>query len=124
MLASAAVRQRGRHVILLAVAAGCAGPPPVAPVAPAREAPVTIDDGAVVGVLRHEHGHGYFVDSMPSRVWLYISENKIQVRELQELQGKRVRMKGVIKTMPANSGASVPPGDRYVEEYTIEAAGP
>jgi hypothetical protein len=84
----------------------------------------------VRGTLRFESGRGYFIAVKPAnekeqemRVWLWISEDKVLVRQLQGLTGKEVIAKGKLGQMPEGVGASVPPLGMYLSRFEIEGAG-
>jgi len=109
--------------MLLAALASCSAPAqppaPAATVEPATEP----SSPEIVGVLRFEHGRGYFVArERAERVWLWISENKILVHQLQELTDQTVSVSGRLGRMPPGSGASVPDGELYLEDITVRAA--
>lgn len=117
--------------VLLAALASCSAPaqppaaPALAPPPPAAPAGTASEPSSpeIVGVLRFESGRGYFVArERAERVWLWISENKVLVRQLQELTDHRVSASGRLGRMPAGSGASVPDGELYLENITVEPA--
>jgi hypothetical protein len=73
------------------------------------------------GVLHFQEGRGYFIAvkskvnaGEENRVWLWISENKVLVRQLSELLEKRVIARGELEQMPDKVGASVPPHGMYL----------
>jgi hypothetical protein len=83
----------------------------------------------VRGTLRFQEGRGYFIafksEDAPQRehrVWLWISEQKALVRQLQGLTGKEVVAKGNLQQMPEDVHASVPPHGLYLQHFKIEAA--
>jgi len=62
----------------------------------------------VRGALHFESGRGYYIavkGEKEMRVWLWISEHKVLVRNLQGLDGKKVIAKGKLQQL---SGGSKP----------------
>ena len=83
----------------------------------------------VRGTLHFESGRGYFIAVKPAtkteaeiRVWLWISENKVLVRQLQGLNGKEVIASGKLAQLPEGHGASVPPLGLYMSRFEIKEA--
>jgi hypothetical protein len=81
----------------------------------------------VTGILYFEPGHGYFISANPhadasNRVWLSISEQKMLVRDLENLQGKFVEASGPLKQMSANTKAAIPPLSMYLSDFSIAPA--
>jgi hypothetical protein len=81
----------------------------------------------VRGTLRFESGRGYYVEAkagdQATRVWLRVSEDKVLVRRLEGLTGKRVVAKGPLGQMPEDVKGSVPPHALYLATpFEIEAA--
>ncbi len=87
-------------------------------------------EARVRGTLDFEKGRGYFIAVMSgakgersSRVWLWISEDKVLVRMLDGLRGKEVVAWGNLEQMPADSHASVPPLGMYLGRLGFEIKG-
>ena len=83
----------------------------------------------VRGTLRFESGRGYFIAVKPTkqteqemRVWLWISENKVLVRQLQGLNGKEVLATGKLAQLPEGHHANVPPLGLYLSRFQIKEA--
>jgi hypothetical protein len=84
----------------------------------------------VRGTLRFEEGRGYFIEMKPvepggqaKRVWLRVSEDKVLVRRLEELKGKRVAAKGPLGQMPEDAKGAVPPHGLYLAApFEVEPA--
>ncbi|HZZ71739.1 MAG TPA: hypothetical protein VFE24_05770 [Pirellulales bacterium] len=81
----------------------------------------------VRGVLHFEAGHTYYVSvksaekpDRETRVWLWISEDKVMVRQLENLTDKPVLVEGNLEQMPANMQASVPPEGMYLSHFEIK----
>jgi hypothetical protein len=81
----------------------------------------------VRGTLQFKQGRGYFISVQAGgqperkyRVWLWISEQKGLVRQLQGLTGKQVIARGNLEQMPEDVGASVPPLGMYLQRFKIE----
>ena len=75
----------------------------------------------VVGTLNFRHGNGYYVATKSKRfpnsetlVWLNMTEDKILVRKLQRMMGKRVSILGELEQLPENVNASTPPHGIFV----------
>jgi hypothetical protein len=94
------------------------------PQAVARGGKVAADGGVIKaevhGMLHFQEGQGYFISvqskehpGWESRVWLWISENKVVVRQLEGLLERSVTVKGELEQMPENVHASVPPHGMY-----------
>jgi hypothetical protein len=84
----------------------------------------------VRGTLRFESGHGYYIAVKPfdkkekdMRVWLWISEDKVLVRQLQGLEGKEVLARGKLGQLPEGHHASIPPLAMYMGRFDIKEAG-
>src|SRR5690349_6067524 len=75
-------------------------------------------------------GPGYFITVKPAdrqdqemRVWLFICEDKVLVRQLTALTGKEVVAKGRLSQMAEGSrGAVVPPLGLYFSRFSIRPA--
>jgi hypothetical protein len=83
----------------------------------------------VIGTLHFQQGRGYFISVKSSRnhgwenrVWLWISEEKLLIRQLEGLIEKKVIAKGELEQMPQNVQASVPPQGMYLRKVEIEEA--
>jgi hypothetical protein len=85
----------------------------------------------VAGVLCwRDEGGGYYVRVRPkndpkqeTRVWLVFGEDKVTGRDLEELKGKEVVVKGSLGQR-LGSGWWVPSGGLYLEDFKVERAGP
>jgi hypothetical protein len=84
----------------------------------------------VCGTLHFQEGQGYFISvksrdhpGWENRVWLLISENKVILRQLERLKGRKVMAQGELEQMPENVHASVPPQGIYLNhmEQIVEA---
>lgn len=91
--------------------------------AEAKARPVGGIKAEVEGVLNFEPGRGYFIATRTggnhpteTRVWLWVSENKVVVRELEGLTGKEVVATGLLHQMPQDTRAVVPPMGLYLPE--------
>jgi uncharacterized protein YpmB len=80
----------------------------------------------VRGTLHFESGRGYYIAVKPTdkadqemRIWLWISEDKVLVRQLRELDGKQVIAKGELGQLPEGHKASVPPLGMYMGRFEI-----
>src|SRR5688572_28159832 len=85
----------------------------------------------VRGMLQFQEGKGYFItaksgDDLRAEniVWLWITENKILVKQLNGLVNSTVTAKGHLEQMPKNVRGSVPPDGMYLKKFEIEAALP
>jgi hypothetical protein len=76
------------------------------------------------GVLGFEAGNGYFLEKAGGhRIWLRPSENKLLVRQLQELLNKPVVVTGELRRIPKNVVTSIPSGaDYFAYGFTIAPA--
>jgi hypothetical protein len=99
--------------------------------AEAKAQPVGGIKAEVSGQLKFENGRGYYIltreakqgkaHPTETRVWLWVSENKVLVRELQGLMGKEVVATGPLYQMPAETQTSIPPLGMYLPEgFKIE----
>jgi hypothetical protein len=97
----------------------------------AKAAPRGHIKAEVTGVLRwRDEGGGYYIAIRPgddpkreTRVWLWITEDKVTVRKLEGLTGKEVTARGMLEQLPEDVRALVPPGGMYFSKFEIEAAG-
>src|ERR1700730_18804638 len=91
----------------------------------ARGPKVVADEGVIKaevhGRLHFQEGKGYFISvkskehpGWENRVWLWVSENKVMVRQLQGLEERNVTAKGELEQMPDNIQASVPSRGMYL----------
>jgi hypothetical protein len=98
----------------------------------AKAAPRGHIKAEVTGVLRwRDEGGGYYIAIRPgddpkrvTRVWLWISEDKVTVRKLEGLTGKEVVARGMLEQLPEGDRALVPPGGMYLSQFEIEAVEP
>jgi hypothetical protein len=81
----------------------------------------------VRGILRFEEGRGYFISvksaekpERENRVWLWISEDKVTVRQLASLRGKKVLAEGDLEQLPEAVHANVPPNGMYLGKFEIK----
>jgi RNA polymerase sigma factor (sigma-70 family) len=83
-------------------------------------------DAEARGVLKHETGRSYFIDtsngSSASReiVWFWLSEDKFSGARLQSLLGKEVIATGALAQMSASHRTSVPGLGMYFNKVDIE----
>lgn len=81
----------------------------------------------VTGLLRFEAGHGYYLVVDPrgnrfaaARIWLRVSEDKVLVGQLMGLAGRRVRIEGHLRQLPANVlGAAIPAKAIVLEQFRL-----
>jgi hypothetical protein len=81
----------------------------------------------VTGTLYFEPGHGYFISANPhadasQRVWLFVSEQKSLVRDLENLKGKFVQARGPLEQIPATTKAVFPPYSMCLSDFSIALA--
>jgi hypothetical protein len=95
----------------------------------AKAAPRGSIKAEVTGVLRwRDEGGGYYIAIRPgddpkrdTRVWLWISEDKVTARKLEGLKRKHVVARGLLQQLPEGVQALVPPGGMYLSKFEIEA---
>jgi hypothetical protein len=84
----------------------------------------------VHGTLHFQEGQGYFISvksrkhpGWENRVWLLLSENKVILRQLEGLKGRKVVAQGELEQMPDNVRASFPTQGMYLNlmEQIVEA---
>src|SRR6478735_12232661 len=83
----------------------------------------------VRGTLNFREGRGYFVE-VPSKdfpkerieVWLNITGDKVLGRQLQQMTGKTVVVRGRLEQLPSNVTTSIPSKGIYICSFEIELA--
>lgn len=103
-------------------------------ITPAKDSPPSaVPDGGITATVRgllkwNDSGGGYYIlvregknPPTETRVWLLASENKIIARQLEGLAGKQVVATGVLRQMPQDTRARVPPLGLYLADgFKIE----
>ncbi len=79
----------------------------------------------VTGVLNFETGYGYFISAGPHpdlghTVWLWIGENKVVTRKLDNLKGYMVDATGKLEQTDPHWRGSIPPLAMYMSDFSIE----